>query len=130
MCPEFFLVILYLVIILTINYFFFKLLKTYWLNILELNKFKNIFRLFKSSDLLLISNLFLFKKINSQNYSLLKYLNKMIESGDSKQTDDILSLGNIYKFLTKKFNFDSNRADSSLFYFRLLERQYLNDLKS
>ena len=127
MCTEFFLVILYLFIILTINYFFFKLLRTYWLNILELNKFKNMFTIFKSSELLIVSNLYLLKKVNSKNTSLLKYLNNLMETNSS---NDILWIGNLYKFLNRKFSFDSNKSDSNLFYFRLLEKQYLNSLKN
>jgi len=126
MCTEFFLVILYLFIILTINYFFFKLLKTYWLNIIELNKFKNMFNIFNSSELLLVSNLYLLKKVNSKNILLLKYLNTIIEA---KNSNDILWIGNLYKFLSQKFNFESNKFDSNLFYFQLLEKQYLNSLK-
>ena len=127
MCTEFFLVIIYFFIILTINYFFFKLLRTYWLNILELNKFKNMFTIFKSSELLIVSNLYLLKKVNSKNISLLRYLNNLMETNSS---NDILWIGNLYKFLNRKFSFESNKSDSNLFYFRLLEKQYLNYLKN
>jgi hypothetical protein len=121
MCTEFFLVIIYLIIILTINYFFFRLLKTYLVNIIQLTKFKNIFKFFKGSDLLIVSNLYLNLKINSSNLSLLKRLNNLLVIHFPTKTEDLLILGNLFKFL--------NKSDSNNFYFQLLKKQYLEENK-
>ena len=90
MCTEFFLVIIYFFIILTINYFFFKLLKTYLINIIQLTKFKNIFSFFKGSDVLIVSNLYLNLKLNSSNLSLLKRLNNLLEIHFPHKIEDLL----------------------------------------
>ena len=130
MCTEFFLVIIYLVIILTINYFFFKLLKTYLINIIQLTKFKNIFKFFKALDLLIVSNLYMNLKLNSSNLSLLKRLNNLLAIHFPNKTEDLLLLGNLFKFLNKKFSIDSNKLDSNNFYFQLLKKQYLEENKN
>ena len=130
MCTEFFLVIIYFLIILTINYFFFKLLKTYLINIIQLTKFKNIFSFFKGSDLLIVSNLYLNLKLNSSNLSLLKRLNNLLEIHFPQKTEDLLLVGNFYKFLNKKYSVDSNKSDSTNFYFQLLNKQYLEEIKN
>jgi hypothetical protein len=130
MCTEFFLVIIYFLIILTINYFFFKLLKTYLINIIQLTKFKNIFSFFKGSDLLIVSNLYLNLKLNSSNLSLLKRLNNLLEIHFPQKTEDLLLVGNFYKFLNKKYSVDSNKSDSNNFYFQLLNKQYLEEIKN
>ena len=130
MCTEFFLVIIYFFIILTINYFFFKLLKTYLINIIQLTKFKNIFSFFKGSDLLIVSNLYLNLKLNSANLSLLKRLNNLLEIHFPDKIEDLLLVGNLYKFLNKKYNSDSNKSASTNFYFQLLNKQYLEEIKN
>lgn len=125
MCTEFFLVIIYFFVVLTINYFFFKLLRVYLINIFELIKFKNIFKFFKSSDILMISNLYLNLKSNSFNFLILKRLNILTTIYFSKNNQDIVLLGNLYKFLNKNVKLGLNEYNSGSFYLQLLERQYI-----
>ena len=119
MCTEFILALLYLIIILAVNFFLFKLLKTYLKNILNLIKFQNILKNFKITDVTLISFLY---SIDKNNFSNLNNLNKIIYEENLNEKKDILILGNIYKLISNSIN----KKTIKNYYFDLLEQQYLS----
>ena len=114
MCTELLLAIIYFITIFVVNFFLYKLLKSYWKNISYLLKLKNIYQLYKNEKMEVISNLYLYLK--NKNQKILFNLNKF------SKNEDIIVIGNIYKYL------QSNTIDSNLntFYFKLLKIQYLS----
>ena len=123
MCTEFLLAIIYFITIFFVNYFLFKLLKTYFKNIFYLLRLKTIFKSFKTSN----NNLVFFlssilKKEKKSSALLLGTLHKF------SNTEDILIIGNTYKYLSSNLKnevTDSNR----IYYFELLANQYLSSSK-
>ena len=124
MCTEFLLAILYFITILTVNYFLLKLLKTYLNNILNLQKFQNIFKSFKLQDISLITFLYSLLKKNSFNIISLKNLEKIILVDSLLEKKDILILGNIYEILSNNLNKSLKENKVENYYFYLLEKQY------
>jgi|APCry1669189665_1035243.scaffolds.fasta_scaffold102271_1 hypothetical protein len=118
MCTEFLLAILYFMTIFVVNYFLAKLLKSYTTNIFYLLKLKNIFLSFKKSTNNLVFLLSSFFKKEKKNSNLLANLNKFSE------TNDVLVIGNTYKYLAINLEKESG-FDNKIYYFELLANQYL-----
>ena len=118
MCTEFLLAILYFMTIFVVNYFLAKLLKSYTTNIFYLLKLKNIFISFKKSTNNLVFLLSSFFKKEKKNSNLLANLNKFSE------TNDVLVIGNTYKYLAINLEKESG-FDNKIYYFELLANQYL-----
>ena len=118
MCTEFLLAILYFMTIFVVNYFLAKLLKSYTTNIFYLLKLKNIFLSFKKSTNNLVFLLSSFFKKEKKNSNLLANLNKFSE------TNDVLVIGNTYKYLAINLEKVSG-FDNKIYYFELLANQYL-----
>ena len=123
MCTEFLLAIIYFITIFFVNYFLFKLLKTYFKNIFYLLRLKTIFKSFKTSNNNLVFFLSsLLKKEKKGSALLLGTLHKF------SNTEDILIIGNTYKYLSNNLKYeisDNNR----IYYFELLSNQYLSSSK-
>ena len=115
MCTEFFLAIIYFVTIFFVNYFLFKLLKTYFKNIFYLLRLRIIFKFFKKSNNNLVYYLSSFLK-KEDNSLLLVNLHRF------SKTKDILVIGNTYKYLSTYYE---NSTDSKIYYFELLATHYL-----
>ena len=122
MCTELSLAILYFITIFSVNFFLFKVLKNYVVNIIYLQQIKNIFISFsEKSDLKLISFLYSFLKKDSKNRNILNKLNSVNEIEDS------LIIGNIYLNLLKNQENPISKRVSENFYFQLLQNQYLSN---
>jgi hypothetical protein len=119
MCTELFLAIIYFSTIFAVNFFLFKLLKTYTNNIIYLLKVQNIFKQKNPAVVKSFVLLHLYAKKNAKNINLLPLLNK------SFKEQDILTLGNIYSFILKNNSLQSSEKEINSFYFELLENQYL-----
>lgn len=114
MCSEFLLALIYFLTIFVVNFFLYKVVRTYFSNVSYLFKIKTIFQLFKKSNNNLISLFHLiFKKEKQKSFSLTN-LSKF------SKTKDRLIIGNTYKYLAKNFQNENN-----FYYFQLLENQYL-----
>ena len=122
MCTELSLAILYFITIFAVNFFLFKVLKNYVVNIMYLQQIKNIFISFsEKTDLKLISFLYSFLKKDSKNRNILNNLNSVNEIEDS------LIIGNIYLNLLKNQENPISKRVSENFYFQLLQNQYLSN---
>jgi hypothetical protein len=122
MCTELSLAILYFITIFAVNFFLFKVLKNYVVNIIYLQQIKNIFISFsEKTDLKLISFLYSFLKKDSKNRNILNNLNSVNEIEDS------LIIGNIYLNLLKNQENPISKRVSENFYFQLLQNQYLSN---
>ena len=122
MCTELSLAILYFITIFAVNFFLFKVLKNYVVNIMYLQQIKNIFISFsEKTDLILISFLYSFLKKDSKNRNILNNLNSVNEIEDS------LIIGNIYLNLLKNQENPISKRVSENFYFQLLQNQYLSN---
>jgi len=64
MCTELFLAIIYFITIFTVNYFLYKLLSVYVINIVYLFKLKNIFSKFPKTDVKSLALLYFYSKNN------------------------------------------------------------------
>ena len=120
MCTELFLAILYFSTIFAVNFFLFKLLKTYTKNITYLLKVQNIFKQKLPKNIREFILLYLYNKKNSINTGLLPLLNNY------SPTNDILTIGHIYSYLLKTNREQSSNKQLNNFYFELLETQYLS----
>jgi hypothetical protein len=122
MCTELSLAILYFITIFSVNFFLFKVLKNYVVNILYLQQLKNIFVSFpEKNELKLLSLLYLFLKKDMKNRNLLTSISSVNEIEDS------LIIGNIYLNLLKNQENRSAKRISENFYFQLLQNQYLSN---
>ena len=116
MCTELFLAIIYFITIFIVNFFLYKLLKSYWSNIFYLLRLQNIYKFYKNDKIEIISNLYLYLKNRTKNQKTLINLNKFSIKKDA------LIIGNVYKLLkNNKISLNSNN-----YYFKLLEIQYLS----
>ena len=131
MCTELILAFIYFITIFLVNYFLLQLLKNNIETISYLLKIENLLTYYSSTQQ---KNLFYYliqfkKKIKT--VQMFYYLNGLLE------TEDILIIGNTYKFLVKnakKENISlmaSEKNENKAFfanklYFRLLENQYLS----
>jgi hypothetical protein len=118
MCTEFFLALVYFLTIVFVNYFLFKLLKSYLTNIFYLLKLRNIFVSFKKSTNNLVFLLSSFSKKEKKNSAVLTNLARF------STTKDLLIIGNTYKYLGKILQ-SENVDETNLYYFELLANQYL-----
>ena len=118
MCTEFFLAFVYFLTIVFVNYFLFKLLKSYLGNIFYLLKLRNIFVSFKKSTNNLVFLLSSFSKKEKKNSAVLTNLSRF------SNTTDLLVIGNTYKYLGDVLQ-NENVNDANLYYFELLANQYL-----
>lgn len=119
MCTEFLLAIIYFVTIFFVNYFLFKLLKTYSKNIFYLLRLKTIFKSFKDSNNNLVFFLSSMLKTEKKNSSILLTLNRL------SKTQDILIIGNTYKYLSSNLKYETS-ADNKIYYFELMANHYLS----
>jgi|TARA_Y100000813_G_C24130962_1_gene337501 hypothetical protein len=120
MCTELFLAILYFSTIFAVNFFLFKLLKTYTRNITYLLKVQNIFKQKLPKDIRGFILLHLYSKKNSKNVDLVDLLNKY------SINEDVLTIGNTYSYLLKNSQEQGSRKQLNNFYLELLENQYLS----
>ena len=120
MCTELFLAILYFSTIFAVNFFLFKLLKTYTRNITYLLKVQNIFKQKLPKDIRGFVLLHLYSKKNSKNVDLVDLLNKY------SINEDVLTIGNTYSYLLKNSQEQGSRKQLNNFYLELLENQYLS----
>ena len=120
MCNELFLAILYFSTIFAVNFFLFKLLKTYTRNIIYLLKVQNIFKQKLPKDIRGFVLLHLYSKKNSKNVDLVDLLNKY------SINEDVLTIGNTYSYLLKNSQEQGSRKQLNNFYLELLENQYLS----
>ncbi len=120
MCTELFLAILYFSTIFAVNFFLFKLLKTYTRNIIYLLKVQNIFKQKLPKDIRGFVLLHLYSKKNSKNVDLVDLLNKY------SINEDVLTIGNTYSYLLKNSQEQGSRKQLNNFYLELLENQYLS----
>ena len=120
MCTELFLALIYFITIFAINFFLFKLLKTYTNNIIYLLKVQNIFKQKKIDVVKGFILLHLYAKKNAKNLNLLSLLNTY------STQQDILTIGNTYSFLLQNTSNESSQKERNIFYFALLENQYLS----
>ena len=117
MCTELFLACLYFLILLVINVFLFKLLNIYLKNIFQLQKVKNISKIYPNNNF--FRNLYKYSNKNYQNSKTLSKFNiEKIENMDP------LIIGNIYRYLSTN-NLEISTTESRNFYFQLLQTQYL-----
>ena len=119
LCTEFFLACLYFVIIFIINFFLFKVLRSYLRNILKLQKIKTILKFYPDNEF--------FVKLyycSSKDIRTLEEL-KIIKENDLKVIDTLL-IGNIYKYLdlTNKETIKTSLLNQ--YYFKLMANQYLS----
>ena len=120
MCTELFLAILYFSTIFAVNFFLFKLLKTYTRNITYLLKVQNIFKQKLPKDIRGFVLLHLYSKKNSKNVDLVDLLDKY------SINEDVLTIGNTYSYLLKNSQEQGSRKQLNNFYLELLENQYLS----
>ena len=120
MCTELFLAILYFSTIFAVNFFLFKLLKTYTKDITYLLKVQNIFKQKLPKNISEFILLYLYNKKNYINTDLLPLLNNY------SLTNDIVTIGHIYSYLLKTNREQSSNKQLNNFYFELLETQYLS----
>ena len=120
MCTELLLAIIYFATIFVVNYFLYKLLTNYIRNIFSLLKIKNIFNAFPLTKTSIFSLLSLYTKNSTKKRSLLLQLHK------SFNNQDLLVLGNVYRFLLNEKQKPEEIKTSSMFYFQLLENQYIS----
>lgn len=106
MCTELLLALIYFCTIFFVNYFLFKVLKSYWIGIVDLLKIKNILQLF-SQDI-----------IFNQMILFLKRKNQIKPKISIK---DLLIIGNSYTYFFQRRNEKRNN-----YYCILLQLQYLN----
>jgi len=119
MCTEFFLASLYFVIIFAINFFFFRLLRIYFKNIIELQKIKNILKIYPNNEF--FTKLYNYSNMEFRNSNTLLLLQKL----DSENIDNLI-LGNIYRYLVLKSSKNQRNFYINDYYFQLLANQYLS----
>jgi hypothetical protein len=121
MCTELSLALLYFFTIFAVNFFLFKVLKSYFENIMYLTKIKNVFSSFTNKkDLELVSIIYSFLKKDT------KTRNKIMKLNILKDYEDPLIIGNIYLNLLKTKENKIFNGVSENFYLQLLENQYLS----
>ena len=118
MCTEFFLALIYFLTIVVINYFLFRLLKNYLANVFYLLKVKNILKMESKNKL--FKKLYKFNKKEFQTSNFLKSIDK------KELSNDVLLLGNIYKYFSDNIDQGKNNDNKNNYYFRLLTLQYLS----
>jgi hypothetical protein len=118
MCTELFLVIIYFITLAFCNYFLFKLLKNLLKKIIFLFKIKTIFKFFSKKELNMIGFFYFSQKSNA-----FSYLNNFKLIWLENQKKDVLTVGNIYKYLLLRIE---KQEKSANYFLKLLENQYLS----
>jgi hypothetical protein len=118
MCTEFFLALIYFLTIIVVNYFLFRLLRNYLKNIFYLLKIQNILKIESKNNL--FKKLYKFNKKEFQNSNFLKNIEK------KEFSQDVLLLGNVYKYLSDNIDKGKNDNTKNNYYFTLLTLQYLS----
>ena len=124
MCTELILAIIYISILVFINFLLFSFLKTYQQKILYLVKLKRILNSFNKNDLQIVS---LFNDYFKNDLSQLEFtrINTNLENLENfVNYKDIISIGSFNKFL---YQYDSKKISNSAFYYNLLQNQYLGN---
>ena len=121
MCPELILALLYFFTILTVNYFLFKLLKSYLNNIFYLLNIKNIFTNFPQTDVKFISFLYFSKKNDFKNVTVFNLIQKF------SKVNDILVIGKTYDYIAKNIEQITKKENSLIYYLKLIRNQYMMD---
>ena len=122
MCTELILAIIYISILILINFLLFTFLKTYQQKILYLLKLRIILNSFNKNDLQIV---LLFDKYFKKDLTKLKSEKFDINLNNLQNIvnyNDIVSLGTFSKFLNR---YDNKKMNSRLFFYNLLENQYL-----
>lgn len=130
MCTELILAFIYFITIFFVNYFLFQLLKKNVEIIFYLLKIKNVLTQYSNTKGKSLFYYLIQIKKKVKTVQIFFYLNGLLE------TEDLLIIGNTYKFLlknTKKdnisLNFSEKNDNKSFFanrlYFSLLQNQYL-----
>ena len=119
MCTEFLLAIIYFSTIFFVNYFLLKLLKTYFKNVFYLLRLKNIFKSFKKVNNIIVFFLSSLLQKEKKNSIFLGTLHRF------SKTQDVLIIGNTYKYLSKNLEYESF-TNNKPYYFELLANQYLS----
>ena len=119
MCTELFLAIIYFLTILVVNFFLYKLLKSYFVNIIYLVKLKNILTSFEKENVKMITLFYFLTKNEFKNQNLFLKINKF------SKLKDILIIGNTYQFFFKNLSKTNKDFRSINYYLTLLEKKYL-----
>jgi hypothetical protein len=119
MCTELFLAIIYFLIMFTVNYFLYNLLKTYFKNIFHLLRLKNIFKNFNKNDVKSLVILHFYSKNNFKKTNMLGVLNQFSSS------DDNIVIGKTYNYLARNLEKESQAQNTLVYYLKLMENQYL-----
>jgi hypothetical protein len=122
MCTELILAIIYISILILINFLLFTFLKTYQQKILYLLKLRIILNSFNKNDLQIV---LLFDKYFKKDLTKLKSEKFDINLNNLQNIvnyNDIVSLGTFSKFLNR---YDNKKMNSRSFFYNLLENQYL-----
>jgi hypothetical protein len=119
MCTELFLAIIYFITIFIVNYFLYKLLSVYVINIVYLFKLKNIFSKFPKTDVKSLALLYFYSKNNFKNINVFGVLNQFSNSNDT------LVIGKSYEYLANNVEVNNRNNITLIYYLRLLENQYL-----
>lgn len=118
MCTELFLALLYFITIIIVNYFLYKLLLNFLSKIKYLLKIKNILNNFENSNSVLF--LTLYNYANTESKYSFQFFNNI------SSTNDIFLIGNTYKYLLSSLQEGKTLSNITLYYFKLLENQYLS----
>jgi hypothetical protein len=118
MCTELFLALLYFLTIIIVNYFLYKLLLNFFSKIKYLLKIKNILSHFENSNSVLF--LTLYNYANTESKYSFQFFNNI------SSTNDIFLIGNTYKYLLSSLQEGKTLSNITLYYFKLLENQYLS----
>ena len=127
MCTEFLLAIIYLITILTVNYFLLKLLRNYFINILYLIKIKNIFQLYNYNTTKIISFFYSIEKSKLFNNKKLFNFQNLLEQEKFSKKSDLLIIGNIYVKLLDLSKNNKLKIKENNFFFSLLKKQYITE---
>ena len=120
MCTELFLAIIYFFTILIVNFFLYKLLKSYFVNIIYLVKLKNILTSFQKENVKMITLFYFLTKNEFKNQNLFLKINKF------SKIKDILIIGNTYQFFFTNLSKTNKDFRSINYYLKLLEKKYLS----
>ena len=118
MCTEFFLALIYFSTILTINFFLIQFLISNFQILFSLLKLKNIFHYFPKNEKNVCLFLYEISRKKLKNRSLLPELKNLTK------TEDVLIIGNTYKWISNSFK---NSKSNVVYYFQLLAVQYLSE---
>ena len=124
MCTELVLAIIYISILVFINFLLFSFLKTYQQKILYLVKLKIILNSFNKNDLQIVP---LFNDYFKNDLTKLEFgkINKNLDNLENfVNCKDIITIGTFNKFI---YDYDNKKLSNSSFYYNLLGNQYLGN---